>query len=77
MPTPKSEPVMTLVVAELAAVVGLLVAFGVHLSDVQIAALTQFAEVSLGFGLWVRSKVTPASYGKAAVPAPEPPAPTA
>ena len=61
MPNPKTEPVMTLVLAELAAGIGLLAAFGVHLSDAQVFAITEFAQASLAVGLWVRSKVTPGS----------------
>jgi hypothetical protein len=52
---------MTLVLAELAAGTGLLAAFGVHVTDAQIFAITQFAEVSVAVGLFIRSKVTPSS----------------
>jgi hypothetical protein len=63
---------MTLVLAELAAGIGLLKAFGVHLSGDEIFAITQFVEVSLALGLWARSRVAPGGVK----PAPIPPAGT-
>ena len=59
--TPKTEPVMTFVAAELASVGGLLAAFDIHITGAQWAAVSNFVWVSVAFGLWVRSKVTPAA----------------
>ena len=53
------EPVVSLVVGLIAAACTLLVAFGVHLSQEQIEALSGFAVAALGVAFYVRSKVTP------------------
>lgn len=55
----KNEPVMTLVVALIAAGGGLLAAFGVDVTGEQIGAISAFAVAAIGLGVWVRSKVTP------------------
>ena len=57
--SPKTEPVMTLVLALIGSVVGLLVAFGVQITEAQAFALGNFAQAAIGLGLWVRSQVTP------------------
>jgi hypothetical protein len=54
-----NEPVVALVVALIVAGGGLLAAFGVDVTDAQIAALSTFAVAALGLALYVRSKVTP------------------
>ena len=59
MPNPKTEPVMTLVLALLTAGAGLLAAFGVHLTDAQVFAITQTVEALVALGFWVRSQVEP------------------
>jgi uncharacterized membrane protein len=59
----KNEPVMTLIVALIVAAGGLLAAFGVNVTDEQIAALSAFAVAALGLGVWVRSKVAPTTKG--------------
>lgn len=61
----KKEPVMTLVVALIAAAGGLLAAFGVNVTDAQVAALSTFAVAALGLGVWVRSKVRPTAKAPA------------
>jgi hypothetical protein len=55
----KNEPVLVLVTALIVAGGGLLAAFGVNVTDEQIAALSAFAVAALGLGVWVRSKVAP------------------
>jgi len=59
------EPVVTLVVALIAAAGGLLAAFGVDLSAAQIEALTGFAVAALGLAFYVRARVTPTRKRKA------------
>lgn len=53
------EPVVTLVVALIAAAAALLAAFGVDITPEQIAALSAFAAAAIGLAFYVRSKVTP------------------
>ena len=53
------EPVVTLVVALIAAAGALLAAFGVNVSDAQIAAISAFVVAALTLAFWVRSQVTP------------------
>lgn len=57
--TPANEPVMTLVISLVGALLALLAAFGVDLSPEQIGAIGGFVVAALGFGLYVRSKVKP------------------
>lgn len=59
-----NEPVMTLVVALIAAGAGLLAAFGVDVTAEQTAALSAFAVAALGLGVWVRSKVFPVARAR-------------
>lgn len=59
LPTPSREPVMTLAVSLIAASAAVIVAFGVHLTDEQILALSNLAQAALSLGFYVRSKVTP------------------
>lgn len=54
-----TEPVVSMVVALIVAGGALLVAFGVHVTDEQIAAILTFAVAALALAFWVRSKVTP------------------
>jgi hypothetical protein len=54
-----NEPVVSLVVGLITAGAAVLVAFGVHVTPEQIAALCGFAAAALGVGFYVRSKVTP------------------
>lgn len=58
----KNEPVVTAVVTLLAAAGGLLAAFGVHLTDVQVAAVAQFVQDALIVAFLVRSQVTPKAH---------------
>ena len=58
----KDEPVITAIVAMILAAGGMLAAFGLHLSDVQIAAVSQFVQDVLIVGFIVRSQVTPKSH---------------
>ncbi|MFL5910753.1 MAG: hypothetical protein ACJ768_09335 [Gaiellaceae bacterium] len=55
----RSEPVLAGVTVMIAAVAGVLVAFGVHLTDVQTAALVQLAEAGYGLAFLIRAAVTP------------------
>jgi hypothetical protein len=57
----KNEPVLTAVIALVAATVGLLVAFGVHVTPEQRSAIEAWVTAVIGVGVWVRSKVTPAA----------------
>ena len=57
-----NEPVMTAVLALLAAAGGLLAAFGVHLTTAQIAAVGEFAQAAVALGLMIRSQVTPKAH---------------
>ncbi len=54
-----NEPVIALVVALIVAAGGLLVAFGVQVTDAQIGAISAFVVAALTLGFYVRSKVTP------------------
>lgn len=54
-----NEPVIALVLGLVSAAVGLLVAFGVHITEVQGGAIAGFVAAALGLGVYVRSKVTP------------------
>lgn len=60
----KNEPVLTVagIQAAVAAVLGLLVAFGVELNADQQTAIIGVAAIvlPLAFAVWARSKVTPA-----------------
>lgn len=58
----KDEPVVTGVVALLAAAGGMLAAFGVHLTDVQIAAVSQFVQDAFLVAFLVRAQVTPKAH---------------
>lgn len=58
----KDEPVVTGVVTLLMAAGGLLAAFGVHLTDVQVSAVTQFVEAAFVVAFLVRSQVTPKAH---------------
>jgi hypothetical protein len=69
----RNEPVLTGVTALLAAAAGLLVAFGVHLTDVQIAALVEFVQAAYAVALLVRRAVTPTAKQRASAPPPTPP----
>lgn len=60
----KQEPVVTLVVALIAAAGGLLAAFGVDVTGEQIAALSTFAVAAIGLAVFVRSRVTPSKSGR-------------
>lgn len=60
--TPSSEPVMTLVLGLITAAIGLLVAFGVHITTEQGAAIGGFVAAALALGAYVRSRVTPTSH---------------
>lgn len=53
------EPVLAATVTLILAVFGVLVAFGVELTDAQIHALRTLAEAALALAVLVRSKVTP------------------
>lgn len=55
----KNDPVVTAVVVLLAAAGALLAAFGVHLTDIQVAAVVQFVQDALALAFLVRSQVTP------------------
>lgn len=59
----RQEPVVTLVVALIAAAGGLLAAFGVDVTGEQIAALSTFAVAAIGLAVFVRSRVTPTPKG--------------
>ena len=54
-----NEPVISMVVALIAAGGALLAAFGVDLTTDQIAAISAFAVAALALAAWVRSQVTP------------------
>lgn len=60
----KTEPVRTAILAVIVAACALLVAFGVHLTDTQIVALSGFAGAVLGLFEVVRGHVTPTSSGR-------------
>lgn len=55
------EPVVTAILALLASAFGLALAFGVHLTGLQIAAVSQFVQAALVIAFLVRAKVTPES----------------
>lgn len=57
----QKEPVITLVVALIVAAGGLLAAFGVEVTQTQIAAVSAFVVAALTLAFFVRSKVTPTS----------------
>lgn len=59
MNTIKNEPVLAAVTALLVAGGTLLAAFGVHLTGVQIAAVSQFVQTAYVLAYLVRSQVTP------------------
>ena len=65
------EPVMSAVAALLVAAGAMLKAFGVDLTDTQIAYAVEFAQAALVVAFLVRSQVTP----KAHLSQPDPPAP--
>lgn len=54
-----NEPVMALVLGLVSAAVGLLVAFGVHITELQAGAIAGFVAAALALGVYVRGKVTP------------------
>lgn len=54
-----NEPVIALVLGLVSAAVGLLVAFGVHITEVQAGAVAGFVAAALGLAFYVRGKVTP------------------
>lgn len=56
------EPVVTSSLATLASAGALLMAFGVHLTGVQIAAVGQFAQDVVILAFLVRSQVTPKAH---------------
>jgi hypothetical protein len=66
----KNEPVLTAVIALVAATVGLLVAFGVHVTPEQRSAIEAWVVAAVSVGVYVRSKVTPAAKKASASPAP-------
>jgi hypothetical protein len=55
----KNEPVLTAIYALVIAARVLLVAFGVHLTEIQSNAVDGFVLAALGLGLVVRSAVSP------------------
>jgi hypothetical protein len=69
----RNEPVLAGITALIAAAAGLLVAFGVQLTDVQIAAVVEFAQATYAVAFVVRSKVTPTAKQLALAPPPTPP----
>lgn len=58
------EPVVTAILVLLTTAAGLLVAFGVHLTDAQIAASASFVQAALTVAFLVRSQVTPKAHVK-------------
>lgn len=60
----KNEPIVSAVVAVIAASAALLVAFGVPLTETQIGAVSGEAVAVIGLGLLVRAKVTPVANPK-------------
>lgn len=56
-----AEPVVAAALALVVALTTILVAFGVHLTDVQVAAITGLAGAILGLAVVVRNAVTPVS----------------
>lgn len=56
-----NEPVISLVLGLVAAAVALLIAFGMHITEAQGAAIGGFAAAALALGFYVRGKVTPTS----------------
>lgn len=59
METVKNNPVVTAFIALAAAVIAVLAAFGVDLTDAQTAALLGLIVPAAAVILWVRSLVTP------------------
>jgi predicted anti-sigma-YlaC factor YlaD len=55
----QNEPVLTGLTAALASAGALLAAFGVHLTDLQIAAIVQFVQAAYLLAFLVRAQVTP------------------
>lgn len=54
-----AEPVIAAFTAWVVVLLGLLVAFGVHLTDIQKAAIVAFITASIGIAVAVRKAVTP------------------
>lgn len=55
----KSQPVIAAAVTEITALIAVLVAFGVHLTDVQTGAITAFVVATAGLAGLVWKNVTP------------------
>lgn len=55
----KNEPVISMVLGLVAAAVALLIAFGVHITEVQAGAISGFVAAALAVGFYVRSRVSP------------------
>lgn len=53
------EPVLTAITGLVVATIGLLVAFGVHVTDVQKLAIVGFVAALYGVGVLIRSLVSP------------------
>jgi hypothetical protein len=60
----QDEPVVSSVLTMLAAAGGLLAAFGVHLTDIQVAAIVQFVQDAMIVAFLVRAQVTPKAHVK-------------
>lgn len=60
----QSQPVLTAAVAEVSALIAILVAFGVHLTEVQIGAISGFVVATLALAGLVYNAVTPVANPK-------------
>jgi hypothetical protein len=55
----QNEPVLTAIYTLIVAARVMVMAFGVHMTDDQVAATDGFVLAALGLGLIIRNKVTP------------------